>query len=45
MCEQALKTFLHDMTKNMRTAASDRKSDLLNSAMTAMIKEKQGATA
>ena len=42
MCEQALKTFLHDMTKNMRAASNDSKSDLLNSAMSEMIKEKQG---
>ena len=40
MCEQALKRFLHDMTSKMRTASEDSQTDLLEGAMSSMIKQK-----
>jgi glutamyl-tRNA reductase len=41
MCEQALKTFLHDITHNMRNGSDDFKSELLNGAMSSIIKKKR----
>jgi glutamyl-tRNA reductase len=43
MCEQALKRFLHDMTKRMREASSKSKSDLLGGAMVSILKEEENA--
>ena len=40
MCEQALKTFLHDMTKNMRNSEDDFKSELISGSMSAIIKQR-----
>ena len=40
MCEQALKTFLHDMTKNMRNSSDDFKSELISGSMSAIIKQR-----
>ena len=42
MCEQALKRFLHDMTIKMRNASEDAHTELLNGAMSAILKEKKG---
>ena len=39
MCEQALKTFLHDITQNIRTGSDDFKSELMNGAMTSIMKQ------
>jgi len=39
MCEQALKTFLHDITKNIRNGSDDFKSELINGAMASMMKQ------
>ena len=41
MCEQALKTFLHDITHNIRNGSDDFKSELLNGAMNSIIKKKR----
>ena len=40
MCEQAIKTFLHDITNNMRNASGDFKSELMSGAMSAIIKQR-----
>jgi glutamyl-tRNA reductase len=40
MCEQALKRFLHDMTKNMRSSSEDKHTELLNGAIASIMKEK-----
>jgi len=39
MCEQTLKRFLHDLTKNMRCASQDAHTELLSGAMTALMNE------
>jgi len=39
MCEQALKTFLHGITKNIRSGSDDFKSELINGAVVSMIKQ------
>jgi len=41
MCEQALKTFLHDITKNIRSGSDDFKSELMSGAMSAMMKQQK----
>jgi len=42
MCEQALKRFLHDMTKKMRSGSDDNiHSELLSGAMTSILKDKK----
>jgi len=41
MCEQALKTFLHDITHNIRNGSDDFKSELVNGAMSSIIKQKR----
>ncbi len=40
MCEQALKTFLHDITANIRSGSEDFKSELINGAMSSLMKQK-----
>ena len=40
MCEQALKTFLHDITANIRSNSDDFKSELINGAMSSLMKQK-----
>ena len=42
MCEQAIKTFLHDITENIRNGSDDFKSELMNGAMNSMIKRQVG---
>ncbi|MFK5937497.1 MAG: glutamyl-tRNA reductase [Sulfurimonas sp.] len=44
MCEQALKRFLHDITKNIRNGSDDFKSELLSGAMNSQIKKKRVTT-
>ena len=39
MCEQALKTFLHDITANIRSGSDDFKSELINGAMSSLMKK------
>jgi len=39
MCDQALKRFLHDITKNMRNAIENRETALLSEAVERIIKE------
>ena len=39
MCEQALKTFLHDITNNIRSGSDDFKSELMSGAMASMLKQ------
>ena len=39
MCEQALKTFLHEITQNIRSGSDDFKSELINGAMTSIMKQ------
>ncbi len=39
MCEQAIKRFLHDMTKNMRNASEDAQSELLSGSFSSIIKD------
>ncbi len=41
MCEQSLKRFLHDITENIRSSSDDFKSELINGAMSSIIKEKR----
>ncbi len=39
MCEQALKTFLHEITANIRSGLDDFKSELISGAMTSIRKQ------
>ena len=39
MCEQALKTFLHDITKNIRNGSDDFKSELMSGAIASKMKQ------
>ncbi len=39
MCEQALKTFLHEITANIRNGSDDFKSELISGAMTSIRKQ------
>jgi len=40
MCEQAIKRFLHDTTKKMRSASEDEQPDLLSASVSSMMKDK-----
>jgi len=39
MCEQAIKRFLHDMTKKMRTASEDAQTELLSGSFSSILKD------
>jgi len=40
MCEQALKRFLHEYTKNMRNASEDAYTEIISGAMASIMKDK-----
>ncbi len=39
MCEQAIKRFLHDMTKKMRTSSEDAQTELLSGSFSSIMKD------
>ncbi len=44
MCEQAIKRFLHDMTKKMRTASEDAQTELLSGSFSSIMKDENLST-